>query len=442
MTAAASFLFAARMLFPKTEKKSAARRSLFGAMICIAISLVPLIVVLSVSDGMIQGMTERIIGLSSSHLTLRIDGMSVTREQLPAMNALVETIAAVPGVTNAYPEISLTALAAGKSYRTGAHVRAVPAALFQNESTFRSFFSCTEGDYTDFTDGSRTALIGTYMADVLGIGAGDTFRLLSLSRTVSGSFTVRTVLLTVAAVVSSGYQELDALWVFIPVETAFQSLPVSAADVFVRVETADAFSAELARIEQDIDSRVADYARVYSWQELNSTQFENFSSTKVMLVFIMALIVLVASVNISAALVMLVMERQREIAIIKSIGGTTRGVVGAFLCTGCAVASGGILLGVPVGLLCAVNSNKIINFTEKILNIGAELWYLLNDTARAVPHITLMDPMYYLTEIPIVIPFGSLCGIVALTLVLSVVVSVVPAYRAGRERPLETVRRV
>ena len=63
-----SFLFACRMLFPKTGKKSSARRSLFGGFLCIAISIIPLVMVIAVSNGMIEGMTERMIGLSSGDL--------------------------------------------------------------------------------------------------------------------------------------------------------------------------------------------------------------------------------------------------------------------------------------------------------------------------------------------------------------------------------------
>mgnify|MGYP007070042740 FL=1 len=68
MTIKSSLMFARSLIFPKTEKKSSARRSLFGAFICIGLSIVPLVVVLSVASGMIDGMTERIIGLSSNHL--------------------------------------------------------------------------------------------------------------------------------------------------------------------------------------------------------------------------------------------------------------------------------------------------------------------------------------------------------------------------------------
>ena len=68
MTVKSSLMFAKSLIFPKTERKSSARRSLFGALLCIGLSIVPLIVVLSVSNGMIEGMTERIIGLSSSHI--------------------------------------------------------------------------------------------------------------------------------------------------------------------------------------------------------------------------------------------------------------------------------------------------------------------------------------------------------------------------------------
>ena len=92
---------------------------------------------------------------------------------------------------------------------------------------------------------------------------------------------------------------------------------------------------------------------------MNATEFENFSSTRVMLVFIMLLVVLVASVNISSAIVMLVMERRKEIAILKSCGASSSGITFSFLLTGLACGTGGVMAGLPVGLLLSVNANAL-----------------------------------------------------------------------------------
>lgn len=484
MTLRSSLLFAYKILFPKTEKKSSARKSLFGAIVCIAISLVPLVVVLSVSDGMISGMTERIIGLSTSHLAAYLVNGANEGKDADSFADFAKLLGEVEGVTMTYPEIATTALAASGSYRTGAQVRAVPPELFgasssgdvfasgeasasgshfasaggaasasgshfasaggSAKSAFSSLLEVKSGNVDAFVSGSKTAIIGTRLAELLDLSEGSSFMLITMVENAVGTMSVKYLRLTVAAIVSSGYQELDALWVFIPLDTAFSSnLPLNNADFVVHIETEDAFSPELARIERDLNHIARAKASIYSWDELNAAQFENFSSTRVMLVFIMTLIVLVASVNISAALVMLVMERRREIAILKSIGASSRGIMFSFVVVGFAAGIGGVLIGLPLGIACAINCNQIISFVERLINLCAEIFYALRGADVAgMSHIQLFNPEYYLTEISANVSFSGLFIIAAVTLFLSLAVSVIPAYRAGKERPLETLRKM
>ena len=178
-----------------------------------------------------------------------------------------------------------------------------------------------------------------------------------------------------------------------------------------------------------------------SWDKINASQYENFASTKLLLMVIMLLIVLVASVNISSALIMLVMERKKEIAILKSLGGSAGGISLAFLIVGVLCGLGGVLIGLPIGLLCAVNCNYIINLAEKALNFFSKFVYLLKGV-DSYSTIRLLDPAYYLQNIPISIPLRELFLISAGTLVLSLFASSFPAVKAGQEKPIDTLRKI
>ena len=161
-----------------------------------------------------------------------------------------------------------------------------------------------------------------------------------------------------------------------------------------------------------------------------------------MLTFIMLLIVLVASVNISSALVMLVMERRKEIAILKSVGATNSGISISFLIAGVACGLMGTLIGLPVGIMFAINSNLLIVSLEKLVNLGVKVLYVLGgNSAESFEAVQLLNPAYYLTEIPVSIPLGELFLISSSVILLSLVVSVIPAIKAGKERPLETFRK-
>ncbi len=441
MTFASSVLFAGRLIFPRTGKNSSARRSIFGAIVCIAISIVPLTAVISIADGMIGGMTERIIGLSSLHLQSVIRRGTAPASSLDALKAYRRQLCAVSGITDAFMELSADALAAGKRYRTGAAVRAIEPDVFTRNTYFKKFIRVVDGNLSDFASSGDTAVLGEKAASLLSVKAGDTVRLITVRRLPSGATSPRITPFKVAAIVSSGYQELDALWFFIPIETGFSVLSSDSVVTSVLLEAKDALSTALYKTQKACAERSAGVATVFRWDEINASQLQNFSSTRLMLVFVMALIVLVAAVNISSALVMLVMEKRREIAILKSLGGTPNGITLAFLLTGAAAGWTGLSAGLPIGLLVAVNINAIISFSESALNAALHVCSVLGGSPDGFSHVALLNPAYYLTEIPVSIPFKELFFMYSAVIVLSLAVSVLPSVRAGKENPLEIFRK-
>ena len=445
MTFRSSLMFAKSLIFPKAEKKSSARRSLWGALLCIGLSIVPLVVVLSITNGMIQGMTDRIIGLSSNNIQAYVSPKLKDTQTAESYRNYAAQFKTVDGVFAVYPEISLTALAAGKKMRTGAQLRALDKEIFTNNSSFKELFSIIEGDVQEFqnqnADSGNYAVIGQKMAQLLDLHAGDTFRVITI-KTTDGKQSPKLTSFKVSALVSSGYQELDALWVFIPLETAYKFVSLANASYTVMIETPQSYSPDLVRIQRELKKEYGKYINFYRWDQVHAAEFENFSSTKVMLVFIMILIVLVASINISSAIIMLVMERRKEIAILKSIGATPSGITFAFIITGMTCGLGGLTLGLPFGLLAAVNANQIVQFIEKLVNLIARAGYYLKGLpADEINAIHLMDPAYYLQTIPVNLPFSQLILISLSTVLLALLVSIIPSVKAGKEKPLDILRK-
>lgn len=428
MTFSSSLLFASRLLFPRTGKKSNARRSLFWALGCIGVSLVPLVMVLTVSNGMIKGITERMIGLSSSHLQLVIYSNSEYAKKTESLTELSDAIRMYePSVKNIYPELQGIGLASSAKGRFGASIRAMEKDIFEKNAAFKNLFEVVEGN-TDLSK-NNSCVLGKKLASDLNVHAGDSIRLITTKENSSGKTMPKITVLKVSGIVSSGYQELDSLWLFISLENGFKILSTGSSIAQLGIETDDAFSMNLEKTFRALNPFVASAGKLYRWNDLNSAQYENFASTQIMLIFIMMLIVLVASVNISSALVMLVMERKKEIAILKSLGGTKNGIALSFIITGGVIGFFGVLYGLPLGLIASVHFSQIMNAIEKVVNLFA------ND-------VHLLDPQFYLQNIPLVIP-GAQVALIALgTIVLSLLVSVIPALRAGKEKPIETLRKI
>lgn len=441
MKTASSLMFAYRLLFPRTGKKSNARRSLVGAFVCIGISLVPLVMVLSISDGMIQGITERMIGLSSSHINCILYSDSPESNSAESLAELSRSLEKVESVEFAYPEIKGIGLASSSAGRTGATVRAVETDVFSRNQAFRSLFKVTDGEMSLATKNS--AIIGEKLADTLHLKAGDTFRLITTKETGDGRILPKITPFKITGIVSSGYQELDALWVFIPLQVGYSVLPLKSSTISIGIETKNAFGQELEQAFNDLQFAVPAMTKIYRWNEINAAEYQNFASTQIMLLVIMMLIVLVASVNISSALVMLVMERRKEIAILKSLGATSGGITQAFLITGMVTGALGVLIGIPCGLLCSVNFNVIMNNIEKFINIFTEFHYiLLHGSMKDFSEVHLLDPAFYLQDVPMAVPLGQLVIIASGTLVLSLFMSALPAIKAGSEKPIDTLRKI
>ena len=449
MTFKSSVLYAARIFFSRPgAERSNGKRSLMGAMMCIGISLVPLVAVLVISQGMIDGITGRMIGLSSQDLQVRVSSYSEEIETLENMDMLSERLGEISGVVNVIPEMQGMALAAGNGIRTGATIRAMRKNVFSDVASFSSLFNLVEG--TTSLEGERSAVLCEKIAQTLGVHAGDKVSLISINK-IGETMVPKMREFTVEGIVSSGYQELDALWIFIPIETGYDFLSVKSSQFIFGLVTPDPFAPSLMGIKSAVSRNLrgldfepaVEQARVYTWNELNAAEYENFASTKILLLLIMLLIVLVASVNISSALVMVVMERRREIAILKSMGASEDGIKMSFILVGFASGAGGTLIGIPLGLLAAVNINPLINIMEKIVNICAKFVYLIGKgELESFSSVRLLDPAYYLQDIPVSVPFGHLLLITAGTLVLSLVVSIIPAAKAGKEKPLDTLRKM
>lgn len=456
MTISTIMNLAVRFMFPSKPEaavqdnsfsnKSPAKKSVFAAMLCVALSVIPLIVVLVFSDSMIKGMTDRIVELSSFHMqTIQYKAQADVSKNIEQLKLLASEIDKVEGVKGTYVERTGMALAAGKKERSGANVRAVEPTLFEENESFRNLFEIKSGVLA--FENEKSTVIGNALAEKTGLAVGDTLRLITMRSLPNGKIIPKTASFTVCGIVSSGYQELDALWVFIPLETGFEFLASNISRVLIGIKTDDAFSENLYAVQDSCQKIAGTGYGVYSWQELNHSTYETFNTTKMMLLFIMFLIVLVASVNVSSALIMLTMEKRKEIAILKAIGASPKDLRMTFILTGFFTGLGGVIVGVPLGILCALKSNEIIRFFEKIVNIFAYLGYTVRNigvssAAETFVSINLLDPEFYLTNIPITIPFTEIFAIAAVTLLLSTVVSLLPAHKATSEKPLECLRKI
>lgn len=426
---------------------SNARKSLFGAVLGIGISIIPLIVVLVVSDGMIQGITSRTIELGTGHLqviNMRSISSYKNAETEKNVRSLILEFDEGNFVENAWIERQGNGLVIGKSGRSGGAIRAVEPEFFTQNIRALNLIKVISGSL-EF-ENNKSAILGTAIAEKLGLKVGDTCRIITISKNEKGKTIPHVSSFKISGLISSGYQELDALWVFIPLEEGLKIMPMSSSLTSIVVSTNDPFDEDkMQALQLKLNSILPESFSIYSWADLNRSAFTSFKTTKNILLFIMFLIVLVASANISSAIVMLVMERRREIAILKAAGAHPSSISLAFLLAGLLTSLGGIILGMPLGILAAIHINEIFAYAEKILNHIQNFFYTFvygtGGTGKPL-EIHLLDPAYYLEYIPVKLNLFDLYTIAVSMLILSVVVCLIPAVRAGKEKPIEIMRKL
>jgi lipoprotein-releasing system permease protein len=414
---------------------------LVGAVLAVGFSLIPLVVVLEVAGGMIEGITRRFIEIGTYHLQVHIYDRLTTEE----LERVCIGIEKREDVHLAFVERQGLGLIFSSGGRTGAQIRSVPSWIYQRDALLRRYFTIESGAFD--LERPDSVLLGKVVAERLGVSVGDEVKLLTAKRMKEGRYIPRVSRLRVRGIFTTGYQDMDKLWIYIPLQTGRLILPWESSREFIGVKVVDPYKDLKRYTEQIRDSLPEDLVlyRINTWFELEENQYRSFQTTKALLIFIMCLIVLVASVNVSSTMVMMVMEKTQEIGILKGIGARPGLISLSFIITGFLTGVAGSAFGITLGLVLAVNINEVIRAAEHFLNGIRALGLLLVSPfyrVQAGYPITLLDPAFYLERIPIRISLHEIVAVAAFAIFLSTLASYIPAKRAGRVRPLEVLRRV
>lgn len=412
------------------------RKQLLGAIFGIALSLIPLIVVLEVTNGMIEGITSRYLETYSYHIQV----LPYKNEKLDNIQLYQKEILEVPGIEKVFVERNGNGLAYTKEGRTGITLRSLEPDMYENDPNFRKYVRVTDGEF-DLSSNSNI-LLGNELARKLGANVGDSVKVLTTKTNPGKRNIPRISTFTVTGIISSGYQELDKMWAIIPLEKGIQILPGNSHRSIIGLKVADPYI-DLYPTIREVQKVIPGGWSVYNWETLGKSQYQNFQTTKSLLFFIMIMIVVVGAVNVSSSLVMLVMERQQDIAILKSLGASPWDISLSFIFSGLMVGLTGTIVGMGLGLVIALNINEVIWVIETLINQGGAFFSQIFAGAGggSSESFKLLNAEYYLEKIPIAMDSLELAGVAAITVVLSTIASWFPASRAGRIRPLDILRK-
>ncbi|MHB9291070.1 lipoprotein-releasing system permease protein [Hollandina sp. SP2] len=420
MKGGAGFFIALRYLLGRAHEGG---RYLRGAAAGIALSLVPIIVTLIVADGMIWGITDRYLELGTGHLQV------YNFRNSARLDSILPFIGNLEGIRGVWTEQHGLGVLVGKQGKTGGTIRAIEPSFWEDPGS-KAYLVTVAGEAKITAD--QDVLLGEALAKSLQAGIGDTIRIMTIRLSSEGRIIPRMTPFTVRGIISSGYRELDALWCIISYEAGKRILSPDISSSYLMVKMQDPYRQVDAMAPFLREFLGSEYS-VYTWKELQQSQYQSYESTRQLLLFIMALIVLVAAVNVSSATSMLVIERQRDIAVLKSMGASPRAARGIFLWGSFLTGLTGAVIGIGVGLFLGSSINGIIHGLERFLGFFSQIFQK--------EAIKILDPGYYLETIPIIIDWTAVVLIGFFTILSSILASWIPAHRAGKLRPLEILRK-
>jgi lipoprotein-releasing system permease protein len=379
----------------------------------IMLGVATLIIVMSVMNGFRGELIGRILGLNG-HLNVYTSGA-------PLLNYadLQHRIQQIDGVVSVAPIVENQALITLSGGAAGTMVRGFDENYMKLKPLIAD--SIVDGQLSSF-EGDVVA-IGSKMAERLGLIVGDQITLMSPKGRAGPFGTLPTTAqYTVVLIFDVGMYEYNNGYVFMPLESAqrFFKMPMNAVTM---LEIMGRNAEAVDQIKQAISIVIAGKAGVYDWRESNGSFFTALQVERNVMFLILTLIILVAAFNIISSMIMLVKDKGRDIAIMRTMGALKGSMMKIFILTGASVGIFGTIFGSALGILFAVNIESIRQWLQGLT--GTELF---------------SEEIYFLSKLPAQVEWSEVAVVIGMAVTLSILATIYPAWRAAKLDPVEALR--
>jgi lipoprotein-releasing system permease protein len=385
-----------------------------ASMVGIALGVTALIVVLSVMNGFQQELRTRILGVASHVQIQGFDGGLADWQQV------AREASANPAVVAAAPYVNQQGLLANGPSVQGALVRGIVPREEERVADIGEHMKA--GRLDDLQPGRFGIVLGSELAFAVGARLGEKIVLISPQGQVTpAGILPRIKQFTVVGIFEVGMYEYDAGLALIHLEDAQRLYRMGDRVSGVRLKLDDLFDAP--GVARTLTRTLSIDALVTDWTRSHANFFRAVQIEKRVMFIILTLIVAVAAFNIVSAQVMVVTDKQADIAILRTLGATPGSIMKIFVIQGSLIGSVGTLMGAIAGVLVALNIETIVPAIERVFNVQ----FLAKD-------------VYYISDLPSQLQWADVITISAVSLVLSFAATLYPSYRAARVNPAEALR--
>jgi len=385
------------------------------SMIGVALGVMALIIVLSVMNGFEKELRERILGMTSHAFITGADG---TLKDWQALQSQIDS----PHLLGSAPFVEGQAMLSRGNRVRGTLIRGVDPQLEGKVSTIGDKIIAGQGRFDALQPRSFGIILGKELAIAMGVSTGDKVTLITphVSPTPAGVIP-RLKRLDVVGVFEVGMSEYDGSLAIMNIEDAAKLFRIPGKVTGLRLQLDDVFKAR--EISRDILNTLPASYRSSDWTYQYANFFRALKTEKIVMFVILLLIVAVAAFNIVSTLIMMVTDKQSDIAILRTLGMKPRDIMAIFMVQGTLIGVFGTLLGIIAGVTIALNVPTLIAGLENLLG-----------------YQFLPPQVYYISELPSDLRWSDVRIIGIVSFILSVLSTLYPSWRASKIRPAEALR--
>jgi lipoprotein-releasing system permease protein len=384
------------------------------SMLGIALGVTALITVLSVMNGFEKEVRGRILDMVS-HLTV-----STFEGRLDGWSDVVMQVKEHPQVTDAAPYVEAQGMLIHGKKVNGTLIRGILPEMEPGVSSVAD--KMQEGKLTDLKPGAFEVILGRDLARILQVDVGDKITMVTPSANVTpAGVAPRLKRFKVVGIFYVGMYEYDSSLAIIHMDDARRLFRLQDAVTGVRARLTDLFAAPQVRYELQQGELGSYWVR--DWSSYHANWFRAVKIEKRMIFLLLMLIIAVAAFNIVSTLVMLVTDKESDIAILRTLGSTPRSIMGIFMVQGTLIGVIGTILGVAGGISLSLNLDTVVPWIESLFGFR------------------VLDPgIYYISELPSDLHWDDVWLISGVSFLFGVVSTLYPAWRASRTQPAEALR--
>lgn len=385
-----------------------------SSMIGIALGVTALITVLSIMNGFQYELRDRILGMTA-HMTI-----SQENGKLDNWQQVYTSVKELPDIEGAAPNIMEQGMLTNRGAVKGVAIRGVMPEYEKEVSTINEKMRI--GDLTGLQPQQFSMIIGNELAMSLGLTVGDKVTVIAPQGTVTAVGIVpRIKRFTIVGVFSAGMHEYDANLALIHIEDAQKLFKYGDEVSGVQLKIDDLF--RVGAVKQEVADHLGQTLYVKDWRQQHLNFFKAIEMEKKMMFIVLALIIMVAAFNIVSTMVMMVTDKQADIAVLRTLGATPNSIQWIFIIQGLVIGSLGAIIGLIGGVSLAANIDVIVPFIENLLGI------------QFFP-----PDVYYISQVPSKIDWNDVYAVSGIAFILSLLATLYPARKAAKVQPAEALR--